>query len=148
MCHLWQRKKEQSHLNAVYLTGSLYQANRATKPIFIANTRRTRHQSNEIPEVDQRKMARFVPRHQIRTNTPSHSSWANDALPITRVIFYTNSGQTPSTPAHFVARIEELAVKTDMSIRQIQDALKDKVSKSVVGEIVKRVREKPQEVSL
>ncbi len=54
----------------------------------------------------------------------------------------------PSTPAHFVARIEELAVTTDMSIRQIQDALKDKVSKSVVGEIVKRVREQSQEVSL
>ncbi len=35
-----------------------------------------------------------------------------------------------------------------MSIRQIQDALKDKVSKSVVGEIVKRVREQSHEVSL
>ena len=27
-------------------------------------------------------MARFVTRHQIRANSPSYSSWVNDALPI------------------------------------------------------------------
>jgi DNA invertase Pin-like site-specific DNA recombinase len=54
----------------------------------------------------------------------------------------------PMTPARFVTRIEELAGTTDMSIRQIQDALKGKVSKSVVGEIVKRVRAQLQEVPL
>jgi DNA invertase Pin-like site-specific DNA recombinase len=54
----------------------------------------------------------------------------------------------PTTPARFVTRIEELAGTTDMSIRQIQDALQGNVSKSVVGEIVKRVREQSQEVPL
>jgi DNA invertase Pin-like site-specific DNA recombinase len=54
----------------------------------------------------------------------------------------------PTTPARFVTRIAELAGTTDMSIRQIQDALQGSVSKSVVGEIVKRVREQSQEVSL
>src|ERR687888_11292 len=39
----------------------------------------------------------------------------------------------PTTPARFVTRIEELAGTTDMSIRQIQDALQGNVSKSVVG---------------
>jgi DNA invertase Pin-like site-specific DNA recombinase len=47
----------------------------------------------------------------------------------------------PATPARFVERIEELAGSTDMSIREIQEALKGRVSRSVVGEIVKRVRE-------
>ena len=54
----------------------------------------------------------------------------------------------PTTPARFVTRIEELAGTTDMSIRQIHHALNGKVSKSVVGEIVKRVREQSQEVPL
>jgi DNA invertase Pin-like site-specific DNA recombinase len=54
----------------------------------------------------------------------------------------------PPTPARFVTRIAELAGTTDMSIRQIQDALQGNVSKSVVGEIVKRVREQSQEVPL
>jgi hypothetical protein len=47
-------------------------------------------------------MAQFVTRYQIRVNTSSHSSWANDALPITRVIFHTNAGQTPDLP-HVIA---------------------------------------------
>jgi DNA invertase Pin-like site-specific DNA recombinase len=47
----------------------------------------------------------------------------------------------PATPARFVERIEELADSTDMSIREIHEALKGRVSRSVVGEIVKRVRE-------
>ena len=54
----------------------------------------------------------------------------------------------PTTPARFVTRIEELAGTTDMSIRQIQDVLRGKVSKSVVGEIVKRVRKKSQKAPL
>jgi DNA invertase Pin-like site-specific DNA recombinase len=54
----------------------------------------------------------------------------------------------PATPPHFVARIEELADTTEMSIRQIQETLKGRVSRSVVGDIVKRVRERPQEAAL
>lgn len=46
----------------------------------------------------------------------------------------------PSTPAHVVARVEAFAGTTAMSIRQIHQALGNRVSRSVVGEIVKRVR--------
>jgi DNA invertase Pin-like site-specific DNA recombinase len=38
----------------------------------------------------------------------------------------------PATPVRLVTRIEELACTTDMSIRQIQEALKRRVSRSVV----------------
>ena len=54
----------------------------------------------------------------------------------------------PRTPAHVVARIEALAGTTDMSIRQIQHTLQGRVSRSVVGEIVKRVRKRSPKVSL
>jgi DNA invertase Pin-like site-specific DNA recombinase len=54
----------------------------------------------------------------------------------------------PATPKHFVDHIEELAGSTDMSIRQIHDALQRRVGRSVVGEIVKRVRKQRQEISL
>jgi DNA invertase Pin-like site-specific DNA recombinase len=54
----------------------------------------------------------------------------------------------PATPPHFVARIEELADTTEMSIRQIQETLKGRVSRSVVGDIVKRVRERAQKAAL
>lgn len=54
----------------------------------------------------------------------------------------------PTTPTQLVSRIEELAETTDMSIRQIQKALKGRVSRSVVGEIVKRVREQAGEAVL
>lgn len=47
----------------------------------------------------------------------------------------------PATPTRVVERIEELARSTDLSIRQIQRAFKGRVSRSVVGAIVKRVRE-------
>ena len=47
----------------------------------------------------------------------------------------------PTTPLRFVDRIEAFARSTDMSIGQIQQALKRRVSRSVVGAIVKRVRE-------
>jgi DNA invertase Pin-like site-specific DNA recombinase len=46
----------------------------------------------------------------------------------------------PATPARLVSRIEALAETTGMSVRQIQEALAGQVSRSVVGEIVKRVR--------
>jgi len=54
----------------------------------------------------------------------------------------------PATPQRFVERIEELAVSTDMSIRQIQQALNGRVGRSVVGAIVKRVRDQQQEALL
>jgi hypothetical protein len=46
----------------------------------------------------------------------------------------------PRTPAPIVARVEALASTTIMSIRQIYQALGGRVSRSIVGEIVKRVR--------
>src|SRR5215470_19685786 len=54
----------------------------------------------------------------------------------------------PTTPPRFVDRIEEFARSTEMSIGQIQQALSGRVSRSVVGAIVKRVREQSQEVPL
>ena len=54
----------------------------------------------------------------------------------------------PATPPHLVARVETLAQTTEMSIRQITDALPGKVSRSVVGHIVKRVRDQSKGVSL
>ena len=47
----------------------------------------------------------------------------------------------PATPPRLIERIEALACSTDLSIRQIHGVLKGRVSRSVVGEIVKRVRE-------
>jgi len=47
----------------------------------------------------------------------------------------------PTTPLRVVDRVEEFARSTTMSIRQIHKALKGRVSRSVVGAIVKRVRE-------
>jgi len=46
----------------------------------------------------------------------------------------------PATLPHLVARIEELGRTTALSIRQIQDALAGHVSRSGVGQVVKRVR--------
>jgi len=54
----------------------------------------------------------------------------------------------PPTPAPLVARIEQLAETTIMSIRQIQNALQGTVSRSVVGEIVKHTRKQSREASL
>jgi len=50
----------------------------------------------------------------------------------------------PGTPKRFVEHIEELAGSTAMSIRQIHDALKGLVSRSVVGKIVKCARSQQQ----
>jgi DNA invertase Pin-like site-specific DNA recombinase len=46
----------------------------------------------------------------------------------------------PPTPAHIVPHVEALASTTAMSIRQIHQALGGRVSRSIIGEIVKRVR--------
>jgi DNA invertase Pin-like site-specific DNA recombinase len=54
----------------------------------------------------------------------------------------------PATPAQLVSRIEVLAGTTGMSVRQIQEALEGQVSRSVVGDIVKRVRAQSHTSSL
>ena len=46
----------------------------------------------------------------------------------------------PATPPHVVSRIEELAHTTSLRIRQIHRACASRVSRSLVGKIVKRVR--------
>jgi DNA invertase Pin-like site-specific DNA recombinase len=54
----------------------------------------------------------------------------------------------PVTPAPLVAQIEGLAATTAWSIRQIHAVFADRVSRSVVGAIVKRVRAQAPLVSL
>lgn len=49
----------------------------------------------------------------------------------------------PATPPRLIERVEDLARSTDLSIRQIHGTLKGRVSRSVVGAIVKRVRVGP-----
>jgi hypothetical protein len=46
----------------------------------------------------------------------------------------------PATLVRFVKQIERLAETTDLSVRKIQEVLRGKVSRAVVGEIVKRIR--------
>lgn len=46
----------------------------------------------------------------------------------------------PQTPPYVVAQIEELAAKTDLSINKIRAKIKQKASRAVVGQIVKRIR--------
>ena len=46
----------------------------------------------------------------------------------------------PATPLYVVARIEEMAHTTDMSIRQIHGEFATRVSRARVGQIVKAVR--------
>ena len=46
----------------------------------------------------------------------------------------------PHTPAALVARIEELARTTDLSVREIHRRIAAKAGRGVVGDIVKRVR--------
>lgn len=45
------------------------------------------------------------------------------------------------TPMHLIKRIEELAGTTPLSVRRIREELNGTVSRSVVGEIVKWVRD-------
>ena len=54
----------------------------------------------------------------------------------------------PATLPHLVARVENLAQTTEMSIREIKEALPGKVSRSVVGHIVKRVRDRSRGILL
>jgi DNA invertase Pin-like site-specific DNA recombinase len=54
----------------------------------------------------------------------------------------------PATPAPRVARIEGLAATPPLSIRQIHAALAGRVSRSVVGELVKRIRTQARPTSL
>ena len=54
----------------------------------------------------------------------------------------------PPIPRHVVAEIKTLATSTDLSIRKIHEKVAGKASRSVVGEITKRVRlENPTVVS-
>ena len=46
----------------------------------------------------------------------------------------------PATSARLVRQIAELAETTDLSVRKIQETLEGKVSRAVVGEVVKRTR--------
>src|SRR5262249_17125505 len=54
----------------------------------------------------------------------------------------------PATPGPLVAQIEGLAATTSLSIRQIHAVLAGRVSRSVVGAIVQRVRAQAALVSL
>jgi DNA invertase Pin-like site-specific DNA recombinase len=49
----------------------------------------------------------------------------------------------PRTPAFVVARIEQLAKTTDLSVRGIQQEISAEIGRGVVGDIVKRVRQNP-----
>lgn len=47
----------------------------------------------------------------------------------------------PETPPYLVTQIEELATNTDLSINKIRTKIKERASRAVVGQIVKRVRD-------
>ena len=47
----------------------------------------------------------------------------------------------PRTPRHTVARIEKLARTTEMSVRQIHREIGEAAGRSVVGNIVKEIRQ-------
>lgn len=47
----------------------------------------------------------------------------------------------PETPPYLVTQIEELAASTDLSINKIRTKIKERASRAVVGQIVKRVRD-------
>ncbi|MHC4690550.1 MAG: recombinase family protein [Planctomycetota bacterium] len=46
----------------------------------------------------------------------------------------------PETPPYLVKQIEQFAEETDLSINKIRENIKNKASRAVVGQIVKRVR--------
>ncbi len=50
----------------------------------------------------------------------------------------------PPMPPRIVSEIEALATSTDLSIRQIQEKIGGRASRSVVGVITKRVRATPR----
>ena len=47
----------------------------------------------------------------------------------------------PETPPYLVTQIEELATNTDLSINKIRTKIKERASRAVVGQIVKRIRD-------
>lgn len=47
----------------------------------------------------------------------------------------------PETPPYLITQIEELAATTDLSINKIRTKIKERASRAVVGQIVKRVRD-------
>ncbi len=51
----------------------------------------------------------------------------------------------PETPSDLLTLIEKLARDTDLSISQIKEAVQGKVSRSVVGRIVKQVRDRQED---
>ncbi len=55
----------------------------------------------------------------------------------------------PATPARWREQVEELARITDLSIRDIHAEMDGKVSRSVIGEIVKELRnnKRPERIS-
>lgn len=48
----------------------------------------------------------------------------------------------PETPPYLITQIEELAATTDLSINKIRTKIKERASRAVVGQIVKRVRDR------
>lgn len=46
----------------------------------------------------------------------------------------------PETPPYLIKQIEQFAEETDLSINKIRENIKNKASRAVVGQIVKRVR--------
>ena len=46
----------------------------------------------------------------------------------------------PHVPLHIVAEIEHLAAQTELSVRQIEEQIKGKASRGVIGEITKLIR--------
>jgi hypothetical protein len=46
----------------------------------------------------------------------------------------------PPTPTHVVAKIEQLAETTDLSVRKIHKKIEGRAGRGVVGDIIKRVR--------
>ena len=53
----------------------------------------------------------------------------------------------PETPRYLVQHVEHLARTTELSIRQIVAEMDGKVSRGVVGEIAKQVRNPQEEVA-
>jgi len=51
----------------------------------------------------------------------------------------------PKTPSYLVKQIQQLAETTDLSINKIRDRIDGKVSRAVVGQIIKDIRDKHKE---
>ena len=51
----------------------------------------------------------------------------------------------PETPPYLIAKIEELASYTDLSINRIRKKINNKVSRAVVGQIVKKIRDQKKQ---